>query len=63
MPGFPWYFDIVDKEKAPANALVLTMPPPFLPPGQVALPRPAALDLVAYLLSLRQGPALGPSQP
>jgi len=63
MPGFPWYFDIVDKEKAPANALVLTMPPPFLPPGKVALPRPAAIDLVAYILSLRQGSSQEPWRP
>ena len=55
MPGYPWYFDIVDREKAPASALVVSLPPPWLPVGKVALPRPEALDLTAYILSLRQG--------
>jgi cytochrome c oxidase cbb3-type subunit 2 len=56
MPGFPWYFQIVDRDDVPAGATVLALPPPFLPPGKVALPRPQALDLTAYLLSLRQAP-------
>jgi len=55
MPGYPWYFDIVVREKAPAGALVVTLPPPWLPAGKVALPRREALDLTAYILSLRQG--------
>ena len=55
MPAYPWYFDIVDREKAPASALVVSLPPPWLPVGKVALPRPEALDLTAYILSLRQG--------
>jgi hypothetical protein len=58
MPGFPWYFDIVDRSSLPANpapgSYVLVLPEPFLSAGKVALPRPAALDLVAYLQSLRQ---------
>ncbi len=56
MPGFPWYFDIVGRSQAPDGASdnVLTLPPPFLPAGKVALPRREALDLVAYLQSLRQ---------
>ncbi len=33
---------------------VLALPEPFLPAGKVALPRREALDLVAYLQSLRQ---------
>jgi len=58
MPGFPWYFDIIDRDRAPTlpGSLVLTLPEPFLPPGKVALPRQEALDLVAYLQSLRQDP-------
>jgi cytochrome c oxidase cbb3-type subunit II len=56
MPGFPWYFDIVDRPRAPdgASDYVLVLPEPFLPAGKVALPRREALDLVAYLQSLRQ---------
>jgi cytochrome c oxidase cbb3-type subunit 2 len=56
MPGFPWYFEIIDHAQAPtgANAYVLVLGEPFLPPGKVALPRREALDLVAYLQTLRQ---------
>jgi cytochrome c oxidase cbb3-type subunit II len=54
MPAFPWYFEIVDRQRAPAADYVLAPPEPFLPVGKVALPRREALDLVAYLQSLRQ---------
>jgi cytochrome c oxidase cbb3-type subunit II len=56
MPGFPWYFEIVDRQRAGDGAgdYVLALPEPFLPAGKVALPRREALDLVAYLQSLRQ---------
>lgn len=55
MPGYPWYFDIVDQDKAPADPYLVTLPPPWLPAGKVAVPRSGALDLTAYILSLRQG--------
>jgi cytochrome c oxidase cbb3-type subunit II len=56
MPDFPWYFEIVERERAPvgANAFVLVLSEPFLAPGKVALPRREALDLVAYLQTLKQ---------
>jgi cytochrome c oxidase cbb3-type subunit 2 len=56
MPGFPWYFEIVDRQGVPDGVgdYVLAPPAPFLPAGKVALPRREALDLVAYLQSLRQ---------
>jgi cytochrome c oxidase cbb3-type subunit 2 len=54
MPAYPWYFDVVDVAKAPAGALTLVLDEPFLPSGKVALPKPEALDLVAYLLSVKQ---------
>jgi len=54
MPGFPWYFDIIDAANAPADALVLVLDEPFLPKGKVALPKKQALDLVAYLVSVKQ---------
>jgi hypothetical protein len=52
----PWYFEIVDRPRAPdgASDSGLALPEPFLPAGKVALPRREALDLVAYLQSLRQ---------
>jgi cytochrome c oxidase cbb3-type subunit 2 len=56
MPPFPWYFEIVDRPRASevAGDYVLALPEPFMPAGKVALPRRQALDLVAYLQSLRQ---------
>ena len=54
MPAYPWYFDIIDKTDAPTGALTLVLDEPFLPEGKVALAKPAALDLVAYLLSVKQ---------
>lgn len=54
MPAYPWYFDVVDKASAPPGALMLVLDEPFLSAGMVALPKPAALDLVAYLLSVKQ---------
>jgi cytochrome c oxidase cbb3-type subunit II len=56
MPGFPWYFEIVDRQGVPDGVgdYVLAPPAPFLPAGKVALPHREALDLVAYLQSLRQ---------
>jgi cytochrome c oxidase cbb3-type subunit II len=56
MPGFPWYFEIVDRAQAPTgpNAYVLVLGAPFLPPGKVVLPNREALDLVAYLETLKQ---------
>jgi len=54
MPAYPWYFDIIDTSDAPAGALTLVLDEPFLPGGKVALPKSAALDLVAYLLSVKQ---------
>jgi cytochrome c oxidase cbb3-type subunit 2 len=56
MPGFPWYFEIIDRAQAPAgpNAFVLVLGEPFLPSGKVALPHREALDLVAYLQTLKQ---------
>jgi cytochrome c oxidase cbb3-type subunit 2 len=54
MPAFPWYFRIVDASAAPKDGIALVLPEPFLPAGKVALPKPEALDLVAYLMSVKQ---------
>jgi cytochrome c oxidase cbb3-type subunit II len=55
MPGFPWYFEVIDRARAPSgpNDLVLVLAEPFLPPGKAVLPRREALDLVAYLQTLK----------
>lgn len=54
MPGFPWYFDVVDASAAQGQPYALALREPFLPPGKVAVPRQEALDLVVYLRSLVQ---------
>jgi cytochrome c oxidase cbb3-type subunit 2 len=54
MPSFPWYFDIVDASAAPQGEFVLVLDEPFLPKGKVAVPKRQALDLVAYLVSVKQ---------
>lgn len=54
MPGFPWYFDVVDASAARGQPYALTLREPFLPPGKMVVPRQAALDVVAYLRSLVQ---------
>jgi hypothetical protein len=45
---------VIDAASAPADELVLVLDEPFLPAGKVALPKQQALDLVAYLLSVKQ---------
>lgn len=54
MPGFPWYFDIVDAAAAQGQPNVLSLGEPLVQPGKVAVPRQEALDLVAYVRSLVQ---------
>ncbi|MBL8893957.1 MAG: cbb3-type cytochrome c oxidase subunit II [Rhizobiales bacterium] len=54
MPAYPWYFDVIDKADVPAGTLTLVLGEPFLPAGKVAMPKAEALDLVAYLLSVKQ---------
>jgi cytochrome c oxidase cbb3-type subunit 2 len=53
MPAFPWMFNI--KDKAAAGDIVVNVPPEFLDGKQgVVVARQDALNLVAYLLSLKQ---------
>jgi cytochrome c oxidase cbb3-type subunit II len=49
MPSFPYLFEV--KPKAEPGDRVVTLPPSFAPHG-VVVARPAALDLVSYLVSL-----------
>jgi cytochrome c oxidase cbb3-type subunit 2 len=50
MPSFPYLFDV--KPKAEPGDRVVTLPPSFSPAQGVVVARPAALDLVSYLVSL-----------
>jgi cytochrome c oxidase cbb3-type subunit 2 len=57
MPSYPFLFDIKDAPDPGDKPLVL--PPGYTPAGMVVVPSAAALDLVAYLQSLkRTGPVL-----
>ena len=50
MPSFPYLFEV--KLKAEPGDRVVTLPPSFEPAQGVVVARPAALDLVSYLVSL-----------
>jgi len=50
MPSFPYLFEV--KPKAEPGDRVVTLPPSFAPAHGVVVARPAALDLVSYLVSL-----------
>lgn len=52
MPSYPWYFEV--KERAAEGETEVPVPEAYAPDGGVVVARPEALDLVAYLLSLRQ---------
>ena len=61
MPSFPYLFDV--KDKADPDEQVLTLPPGFVPPGKVVVPKPEALDLVKYLQSLKRNYPVLPPEP
>ncbi len=50
MPSFPYLFEV--KPKAEPGDRVVTLPPSVAPAQGVVVARPAALDLVSYLVSL-----------
>ncbi|MCL7743754.1 cbb3-type cytochrome c oxidase subunit II [Guyparkeria hydrothermalis] len=50
MPAFPFLFET--KSSAESGDVVVSVPDEFKPDGKVVVARQAALDLVAYLLSL-----------
>ena len=54
MPSFPWYFDIVDTAEGGNSTYAMVLGPDFIPDGKVAIPTQEAIDLVAYLRSLKQ---------
>lgn len=63
MPAFPWLFE--ELEQPPANARVVAVPRAFRKGNgsRTIVARREALDLVAYLASLRQPAARGASTP
>ncbi len=52
MPPYPFLFRVVSA--ASAGEVVVSVPEPYAPSDGVVVAQPAALDLVAYLLSLRR---------
>ena len=57
MPAYPYLFE--QKEKPDPGERTIALPPGWGPPTGVVVARPAAMDLVAYLLALdRTFPAL-----
>ncbi len=60
MPSYPWLFE--DKINPAKEEKTLTIPAEFKEQGVEIVPRRAALDLVAYLQSLKQAP-LASQQP
>lgn len=54
MPGYPWLFE--EKAQVGPGDTVVNVPESFSPPGLKVVATREALQLVAYLLSLRQTP-------
>jgi cytochrome c oxidase cbb3-type subunit 2 len=54
MPSYSWYFEA--KDQGGLQDVVVPVPAEFAPPGKVAVAKPEALALAAYLLSLKQLP-------
>ncbi|HEY9102843.1 cbb3-type cytochrome c oxidase subunit II [Chitinimonas sp.] len=50
MPAYPFLFE--RKAKAETGETLVNLPPAFAPKGEVVVAKPAAMDLVAYLLAL-----------
>ena len=59
MPAYPYLFDVRQGTAQPGEVTV-NLPPAYAEAGQVVIPKPEALALVDYLISLdRTYPALG----
>ncbi|HEU5077654.1 MAG TPA: cbb3-type cytochrome c oxidase subunit II [Opitutaceae bacterium] len=54
MPAYPWLFE--EKAKPDAHDVVVNVPSPFKPQAGSIVAKPEALQLVAYLLALKQTP-------
>ncbi|MDN5842810.1 MAG: cbb3-type cytochrome c oxidase subunit II [Alcaligenaceae bacterium] len=63
MPAYPFLFDIKDEDQLAEGERILYLPPGTVAEGKVVVPKPEAMDLVAYLLSLnRNYPVLSTEQ-
>ncbi len=55
MPGYPWMFEVKDSSAITAQDVVVPVPKGFFnEPGRKIVAKPQALQLVAYLQSLKQ---------
>ncbi|MGE8545848.1 MAG: cbb3-type cytochrome c oxidase subunit II [Alcaligenes sp.] len=54
MPAYRFLFEAKDKEQVAPGERVVNLPPDVGPQGEVVVARPEALDLVAYLQSLKR---------
>jgi cytochrome c oxidase cbb3-type subunit 2 len=54
MPSFPFLFELKDDSNVSKMDRVVTLPPGTIGYGKVVVAKPEALDLVAYLQSLRR---------
>jgi cytochrome c oxidase cbb3-type subunit II len=54
MPAYAWLFTL--KDRAAPGDVVVELPPGFAPAGKVVVASAQALDLIAYLKSLKQAP-------
>ena len=61
MQAYPWFFVI--KDTPGTGELVVPVPSEFVPRGGKVVATQAAMDLVAYLLSLKQTPIPGSTTP
>ena len=60
MPSYPWMFEAKDTTEITDEDVVLALPKEFFnEPGQKVVAKPKALQLVAYLKSLKQEPMPG----
>ncbi|HET7361720.1 MAG TPA: cbb3-type cytochrome c oxidase subunit II [Salinimicrobium sp.] len=60
MPSYPWMFEARDTSKITDTDVVLNVPEEFFNvPGKKVVAKPKALQLVAYLKSLKQAPMPG----
>lgn len=57
MPAYPWLFTV--KDRAETGETTVAVPGGYAPAGKVVVASQSALDLVAYLQSLKQSP-IGP---
>jgi cytochrome c oxidase cbb3-type subunit 2 len=63
MPAFPFLFEVKPQATVAAGERSVPVPPGTVAPAQAVVARPEALDLVAYLQSLkREYPVLAPAR-